>query len=232
MNKLQVNETNKLHYGKYLYKLKIYNQLSHIFRTELQRNGKLSYAKQRISEYFLSHKNGDYIYRNNWGVKTHIAPETLIDANEIFKVLKLSSDYLVRCETHTIIVYSNNKTLLLKLANKTKYARPELWEPAATNIDFLKNNTNVILIDKPSLYPFKISFGRKKGKPELAKWIKANLDKVQAGVILLKNLEDSGWIQGQYIYARDEGIVFLIQMIAGDNITRIDKLVYKANLDK
>ena len=232
MKKLQVNESNKLHYGKYLYKLRIYNQLSSIFRTELQRNGKLSYAKTRLNEYLLLHKNGDYLYKNIWGVKTHIGSETVIDASEIFKVLKSSNDYLVRCEAHTMIVYSNNRNLLVKIANKTKHANPEIWEPSATTIDFLKNNTNVILTDKQSLYPYKISFGRKKGKPELAKWIRSNTNKVQAGTILLKNLEESGWIQGQYIYARDESIVFLIQLIAGDNITRVDKLVYKGNLDK
>jgi len=40
------------------------------------------------------------------------------------------------------------------------------------------------------------------------------------------------WIQGTYMYVRNEHVVMLVQMIVGDNITRIDKLIYKANIDK
>ena len=60
-----------------------------------------------------------------------------------------------------------------------------------------------------------------------------NLDKVQVGPTLMENLsKKSSYIQGQYMYARDENIVFLLQIMISDNISRIDKLVCKANIDK
>ena len=49
----------------------------------------------------------------------------------------------------------------------------------------------------------------------------------------MKNLSNEySYIQGQYIYVRDENVIFLLQLMIGDNISRIDKLVCKANIDK
>ena len=48
----------------------------------------------------------------------------------------------------------------------------------------------------------------------------------------MENLRTRSWIQGQYIYVRDENVIFLLQILVGDNISRIDKLVYKDDIDK
>lgn len=233
MPKLQLHETKKLHYGKYLYKLKLFNQLAGIFRTEQQRNGKLAHAKSKLHEYLQLHANGEPITKSRWRAAVVIPKEELLDANVVYNVLKTHKDYIVRCEYSTLIIYSNNRTMLLKIVDKLSSSSPELWEPDPVTIGFLKSNQNIILVDTPTRYPYKLTFGRKKANPSLASWIDKNGDKAKAGPVLMENLRSgNSWIQGQYIYVRDENIIFLLQMLVGDNITRIDKLVYKADIDK
>lgn len=233
MLKLQLHETKKLHYGKYLYKLKLQNRLAGIFRTELQRNGKLNYAKTKIEQYFRQHRLGEIITASRWRTQVVISATDLADANAVYKVLKTSNDYMVRCEYSTLMIYSNNRSMLLKIVDKLAGSQPELWEPDPTTINYLKGNEHTILVDNPTSYPYKLTFGRKKANPSLASWIDKNGDKVKAGPILMENLrKGSVWIQGQYIYVRDENVIFLLQMLIGDNIARIDKLVYKGNIDK
>ena len=100
-------------------------------------------------------------------------------------------------------------------------------------INFLLENKNVIIVDNEPEFMYKVSFGRKSGKKELAKWIANNRDKVVCGPRLYESLQNENrYIQSQYIYAKDEKVVLLLQMIVGDNITRIDKLVSKQNIDK
>jgi|GEM_PF-2000315 hypothetical protein len=233
MTQLQLHETKKLHYGKYLYKLKLHNQLAGIFRTEQQRNGKLSLAKLKIQEYLQQYTEGATLTKSRWRTEVVIPKEDLLDANVVYTILKTHKDYIVRCEYSTLIIYTNNRSMLLKIVDKLTSSFPELWEPDPTTITFLKRNENIILVDNPTRYPYKLTFGRKKANPSLAAWIDKNGDKAKVGPVLMENLRSGNhWIQGQYIYVRDEHIIFLLQMLVGDNITRIDKLVYKADIDK
>lgn len=230
--KLQLHETKKLHYGKYLYKLKLHNSLASIFRTELQRNGKLNFARTKLQDYLARLKRGELVTKSRWRTETIVPRDEVVDANSIYLQLKNSKEYLVRCENSTLIIYSNNRKLLIDIISKVKQGSPELWEPDPETKDFLLNKSDIILTDTPVDFPFKITFGRKKANPNLCSWIEKNGDKVQAGPILMRNLRNSSWIQGQYIYVRDENIILLLQMLIGDNIQRIDKLIYKGNIDK
>jgi len=137
----------------------------------------------------------------------------------------------LRCEHQTIIIYTNNLTTLTKLSKNIRTDDIELWEPSKEVVSFLVANANTIIIDKPTDFPYKITFGRKPGKAELADWIDNNSDKVKIGNILLENLRcETRWIQGQYFYVKDEKIIFLLKIMLGDNIGKIDKLVYKGDI--
>lgn len=230
---MKLFESKKLHYRKYLYKLRLDNTLSGIFRTELQRGGKLEYAKAKLEEYLVKDRNGDAITSTKYRTQIVITKEELYDAYQLYKTLRNATDYLLRCEHRSLMLYSNDKPLLLNIAQKLHTKDVEFWEPDQSAIEFLKNNTNVIIVNKEPEFPYKVTFGKRPGKPELAKWIDKNLDKVQIGSILHSNLRNSAkWIQGQYFYVRDENVIFLLQIMIGDNIGRIDKLVYKADIDK
>lgn len=219
-------ETTKLHYGKYLYKLNIYSTLASIFRTEFQRDGKLGYAAKLLNDYNAQNALGAKVIKKGRFNETHITTETLQDANHIWKTLRYGKDYTVRCEINQLFVYSNNLKFLERLY-KDLNTKVELWEPNPENIKLLQENKNIILVDKEPEFKYKITFGRKRSKPELASWLKQNSDKSRAGSTFISNCENSNWIQGQYVFVRDEKVIFLINMIAGDNITKIEELVYR-----
>ena len=226
---LKKYETIKLHYGKYLYKLKLYNELASVFRTEFQRDGKLSYAKGQLQEYNSKMWEGQIVRKGRW-TTTVITYEDLQDANHIYTCLRYGNNYLIRCEYNTLIVYSNNLNFLIKIINGIKSEDVELWEPAKENESFLKNNKNVLIVNKETNYKYKVTFGRRKAKPELASWLKNNRDKSKAGNTFIRNCEECGYINGQYIFVRDDKVLFLVNLLAGNNITKVEELVYRTDI--
>lgn len=224
----QLNETIKLHYGKYLYKIKMVNQLGSIFRTEFQRDGKLGYARKFLNEYNSDAGDGRIIKKGRF-FDTVISQEELDDANYIYKVLRYAKNYLVRCEYNTLIVYSNNLNFINKLKHGIKSYNCEIWAPLNKNIDYLKQNKNIIIVNTQPELKYKVTFGRKKSSPALGDWLAANTDKSKAGSVFIRNCQDNGWINGQYIYARDEKVLLLINMLAGDNIIKIEELVCRTS---
>ena len=224
-------ETKKLHYGRYLYKVVVRTPLASIFRTEMQRNGKLSYARDHIQEYMRLHAARMPIVKRSWRSEEVINFADVIEADKICKLLLHKHEYLVRCEFNTLIIYSNDKPLLEKIS---KYdSAQEFWEPDTASIEYLQSNTNIILSDKQTNFPIKLTFGQNPAKRSMGTWIQNNQDKVRCGPVLLRNfLNRERWIKGQYIFVRDEKVLFMIQLICGDNITRVDKIVYKEDIDK
>lgn len=46
------------------------------------------------------------------------------------------------------------------------------------------------------------------------------------GEVAKQECYKNGWVKGYYFYVRDSKSLFIAQMMVGDNIMRIDKLVY------
>lgn len=228
-NSPRIYETVKLHYGKYLYKLKIYNQLSSIFRTEFQRDGKLTYAKCQLMDYNSKMYSGQVLRKGKF-TSTVISNEDLQDANHIFTCLRYSKNYLIRCERNTLVVYSNNIKFLNKLINGLIGNYIELWKPLKDNEQLLKTKKNIVIIDKPCEYRYKITFGRHKATSELGRWLVTNTDKSKAGNTFIKNCLENEYINGQYIFVRDEKVLFLVHMLAGDNITKVEELLHRTDI--
>ena len=224
-------ETKKLHYGKYLYKVSMRSQLAHIFRTELQRKGNLTYASMELFKYGELYKQGKPLIKKSWRNEETVNENDFLSCQKIYRYLINSKNYLVRCEYSTLNIYSNDLRFIQQFTQLENCE--EFWQPDPDSITFLTNNANVILTDKPVDHKLKITFGRKPAKKELGKWLIANKDKARCGPVLLDNLlEQARWIKGQYIFVRDEKVLFMIQLICGDNISRVDKLVYKDDIDK
>lgn len=224
-------ETKKLHYGRYLYKVVVRSPLASVFRTEMQRNGKLSHARSQIDSYKLSAKLGLPLKKTTWRSELPLDSNDIRDADKICRLLLHSKDYLVRCEYNTLIIYSNDKKLLITISQFS--IADEFWEPDTNCITFLQKNTNIIISDTKPDFPFKLTFGQKPASRAMGTWLQNNTDKSRCGPLLLKNfLNGERWIKGQYIFVRDEKVLFMVQLICGDNITRIDKIVYKDDIDK
>lgn len=224
-------ESKKLHYRKYLYKLRINNDLSSIFRTEHQRVNKLSYARNRIDECQSNIKHGHAFIKRPFS-ESRISLEDLRDAKTIYKYLLDSEDHLIRCEWNTLMIYTNNMALLSSIIKELKVGYVELWKPKKEYEEYLQNNINTIIVNKSPEFNYKVTFGRKKPSKELASWLENNASQVKATAHLIDAIRQYGYIQGLYVYTKNEKTLLLLQMIASNNISRIDKLIYDATIDK
>ena len=205
-------ETKKLFYDTYLYKVQIGTCLAARFRTALSPNKKLGQIKEVLR---------------------------LADKGETVSIFVSSyqKKHLSKYDNNLLSVYTNDYKLIEQMSKidpellDTTYI--ELWQPQLDKINLLLSNKNIILSNDEIIpYPYKITFGSKKQTTShLLKWIKNHKDKVKIGNIFLKMLDSNStaWIKGYYIYVSDEKLVLLLQMLIGNNIQRIDKLVSTAD---
>lgn len=232
MNKLRQCETKKLHYGKYLYKLALANPFAPWFRTEFQKDGTLKLAKSKLDEYQLLYDLGKPMYKSVYRSEMPISDSEFLDAKDLYNELRSVSDYKIRVERWSgFCLYTNDKEFLLNLTNKMRVSAREFWEPKTESIDTLLNEKNIVLVDKVPEHPIKVTFNYKKIDSSLSTWLLANKDKSTAGQTTINNISN-GYASGNYIFVRDERVLTMVQMIVGHNIQRIERLVYKDNIDK
>lgn len=231
-NKLKQYKTKKLHYGKYLYKLALANSMSPWFRTEFQKSGNLKLLKKKIDEFQVLYDLDRPMYRQIYRSDIMISNEEFLDAKDCYKILINSTDYKIRVEKwHGFCIYSNDKAMLLNIASSMRISAREFWEPDTNVINKLLNEENIVLVDTPHDNPIKVTFNYKKIDPRLAKWLESNKDKSKAGTATLNNIS-GGYAPGNYIFLRDERVLTMVQMIAGHNIQRIERLVCMQDIDK
>lgn len=231
--KLQLFETKKLHYNKYLYKLQLRNPLNTIFRSELQKNGPFSFTREKLDELTDLYRRGEPLTREVFRTRKEVSIDEYLDAKDIYTILKSSNDYKIRVEPWPVmIIYSNDRDLLIKIANKIRSDNVSFWEPTLETASILVNESNTILIDNPTDFPIRVTFNTNKVPIEFANWLRSNRDKSRIGDIALSSIETGGWCNGLYFHVRDEKILNLINLIVGRSIRRVDKLIYKGNIDK
>lgn len=226
---MRLYESKKLHYNKYLYKISIPNQCASFFRTEFQKEGTLSYAKKKLDECNRYHSHNKSTIQVPWGSKFRdtIAVDHYYDAITIYRhLVKKQYDFLIRIEINRLNVYCNERKFLVGLYNKLRNNYVEFHEPDPLNVGFLLENKNTILVDKPPQYEYKITLGKKLGQPALAKWIDNNPHLGKMGDTAKQSCYNNGYVKGYYFYVRDKKTLFLVQMLIGDNIQRIEQLVY------
>jgi|TARA_B100000035_G_scaffold57524_1_gene45751 hypothetical protein len=225
---MKLLETKKLHYNKYLYKIAIRNQCASFFRTEFQKGVQLSYAKKRIDEchqwYDVKHPSIDIPWGNKY--VNRIPREHYWDAISIYRHLKNQEGYIVRCELNCLNIYSNDRNFLIKLNNKLKNSYIEFYEPDPEKVDLLLNDKNVILVNKLPKYEYKITLGRKKGSASLAEWIDTNPHLAKMGDTAKQECYNQGYVKGYYFFVSNKKSLLIAQMMVGENIQRIDHLVY------
>lgn len=236
---MKLRETKKLHYNKYLYKLSIPNQCAAYFRTEFQKDGQLGYARQKLDVLHQHYEPNSQHITVPWGsvswskfnrqLMDCIPVDHYYDAIEIYRHLKKHEKYKVRTEIFSLILYSNDRQFLINLANKLKHPYIEFWEPDPENTNLLKNEKNIILVNRVPKYEYKITLGKRKGSPSLAKWIESNPKLAKMGNTAIEECYNKGWVKGYYFFVRDYKTLTLAQLMIGDNIQRIDKMVYVEN---
>ena len=232
MNKLKLFETKKLHYGKYLYKLALHNAFAPSFRTEFQKNNKLSLAKAKLDETQELYDRGEMLYRTIFRSQVPVSDEEFFDAKRLYDHLMQNDEYKIRIERYNgICLYSNDKEFLENLAKDVPYSAREFWEPNTDNIDYLLTEKNVVIVDKEPEFKYKVTFNSKTMNSGFGKWLEANTDKSRVGRYTLENIYN-GYANNSYIYIRDKKVLTMIEIIVGHNIRKIEELIYMPNIDK
>ena len=226
-------ESAKLFYSEYLYKLVFRNELNVIFRNELQKKEKLSYARSQLDSLTEQYRNNDPLYKKAWRTDVSVDINDYFDAMAVYNTLKKTDEYKIRIDPYsTVTLFYNNKDFLLELGNKLKTDSAEFHQPNPDYIDILKSNAKIQIVDVLPKLPIKVWFNSNRINTDFANWLRANNDKCKIGTIALESLEDYGYLNGLYIYLRDEKVLNLVTLLAGSSIRSVEKLVYRGDIDK
>lgn len=230
---LKLRESRKLFFSKYLYKLVFRNELGTIFKSHLQKKEKLSYARIELDAFTELKRNNLPMFKKQWRAIVIINEVDYLDAMDIYTALKGSDEYKIRIDpNHIVTLFSNNKKFLWDIANRLRTSNVEFWQPNEDCITLLTSNTKIQIVDEPPKLPLKIWFNSKRINLDFANWLRANNNKCKIGKVALENLEKYGYLDGLYIYLRDEKVLSLVTLLAGASIRSIEKLVYRGDIDK
>jgi hypothetical protein len=226
-------ESTKLFYSEYLYKLVFRNELNSIFRSELQKKEKLSYARSELDRLTEDYRNNIPLYKKTWRTEVTVDINDYLDAMSIYNTLKKTDEYKIRIDPRSsIALFSNNKDFLVDLGNVLRTSSAEFHGPDSNYIDLLKSKTKIQIVNDIPTLPLKVWFNSTRINRDFANWLRVNDDKCKIGTIALQSLEDYGYLNGLYIYLRDEKVLNLVTLLAGSSIRSVEKLVYRGDIDK
>jgi hypothetical protein len=231
---LKFYETNKLFYNQYLYKINIWNELGFIFRTEFQKKGTLSYARKHIDILTESYRARLPLQLPRFRTFNIIREEHYLDAKHLYVCLRRDKhDHRVRVEYNGISIFTNDYELIEKISSGLRTNSIEVWKPNDSVKNELLLNENIIISNTPTDWTIKVTFSNSRGDyTGFANWIKANPSKIRIGDVALNALS-KGWdVSGYYFFIQSEKLLNLIHIMIGTNIRRIERIVYKADLDK
>lgn len=219
------HETVHLFYNKYLYKLVLHNRLGYFFR-----NKNLSIARKVLDDLQREYEQGNPLVIKRILRQDQVKEDDFVDAKKILKHLTRKKDYMLRIESSTMCIYSNDKKWLDEIVSDINvYNLEEMWEPNIDSVTLLETNT--ILVANSNGYEYRVTLGSKKGNPDFARWAEKNPKQIRMGLRLREHMCSKDYVENMYFYARDEKTLQLCSLML-DNIRRIDKLVVKQDIDK
>ena len=222
-------ETKKLFYDKYLYKLGVYNPLGFIFR-----NKNLTNARAVIDELQLHQEEDQPIqYKTCADALRHIDinVDELHDLKYLLTQFQETENFMVRCEQRKVGIFSNDDGWLKRIGKKLD-CLCDFYEPAESTANLLLGNKNILIKDTPFAYEFKVTLGSGKIDPNFYNWAKTNPEKVRVSPGLLRVIGQRGYVKGKYLYLRDEKVLTLAMLFLSGNISRLDTIVVKQDIDK
>lgn len=224
-------ETKKLHYKKYLYKVELRNDLAGIFRSEFNNGSeKLGYARKKLEAAKQEYDGTGSYYLTRFQHRRMISHIDFVESQKLYKILLSASDYKIRCENSFLNVYTNDKTLLDLIIKKCSNGVIQYWTVDDSKIEFLTNNLDTVIVDSMPEHKFKCYLNHKDVRSAHG-WFINNRDKIKIGEWCLKNIQE-GYANNNYFYVRDEKVLLLAQMVLGNCIRRVERLVYKGDVDK
>ena len=226
--KLQRLQTTNLFYNRYVYKLRVKNEMGSIFR-----GMNLGYAKSKIDE-MQRHAESETIIPNpynNHRKKKNVSIETFMDTFVLYNALeKNKNKCMVRCEGFNLDIYSNENDWLEELSNKIDCI--SIHEPQNDeSLNFLLENKNTIIVNKEVTWPYKAILGRIVD-PNFAVYCNRNPDNIKIGHRALSSITKKHNTEGYYFYTKNEKHLMLAKIALGGSITKVVKYVSDKELHK
>lgn len=228
----KLRKTTKLHYGKYLYKATFYNTLAFCFASFRNRkDDKLSGVKLLISDLQTQYDLSKSMKVDLWRTTKPVSVTEFQEAKQIVNLLETHLDWRLRVENgRYLTVYTSDETLIDGLSKDC--GASEIYKPEEGMENFLLLNIDTAIVNKPTEYDYRVYLKGNKVDPNFANWLEANRDKSRIGEWALKNIREGWFASGNYFYIKNDKVLTMIRMIIGHNIRRVEKLIYKGDIDK
>lgn len=221
-------KSTKLFYDAYLYKLQVRTTISNVFRPDHNKE----IHRHRLDEYIsASGPTKQDVNVSRYKIVTY---DAIMDSNHIMdELLNSTEDFKVRCESYSLIIYTNDISLLERIAcGVGEYSRCKIWKPLVGSEEFLLSNKSMVITDKDIEYEYRLYLKNGSNPGPLVNWIKNNPDKAKIGDHTLNSLENNYYVNGNYFYVKDSKVLIMVEMIAGKTISKIEKFVHITDLGK
>lgn len=228
-------KTVKLHYGKYLYKGTFRNHMATVFASYRNTpSNRLKFARHTISTLKTSRNEDVYaeLILPVWRSKRQISDKDFQEACKILECLEKSTEWRVRVESSNYLtIYTSDEELIDGLSENC--GALEIYKPDSNLTNFLQTNFDIAIVKKVPEYEFKVYLkGSSKVDINFSNWLEANTDKSKVGSATLRNIKNGWYTGGNYFYIKNEKVLTMIRMLVGHNIRRIEKQIYKDDIDK
>lgn len=219
----------KLHYGKYLYKICLTNQLSSLFGSHRTKQTRESILKELQDSY----DNNLTLHLRRRRTSTIINNEDFENAKFLKQLFEKYTDHRKRVEFgNRIIIYTSNEDMLDEITDNLSRCIKEIYKPKEGIEGFLTQNIGTAIVKTPPEYNFRVYLKGSHIDPNFANWLKANQDKSKVGEITLWNIENNNYIDNSYFYIKNEKVLTMVRMIIGHNIRKVEQLIYQGDIDK
>lgn len=165
-----------------------------------------------------------------WRPRIKVTKDDVISLKKLHRILEKHKNHKLRISYSDIFVYTNSSQLIEDIISWSRKGFYELWEPDNSTTKTLLQSPDIIITNTPVEYRYKITLKNQKNRDFVA-WIEANQDKIKIGTRCLHALKNQFWIASLYFYVKDEKVLQLAQL-TGMDISRIEELVHKTDLDK
>ena len=227
---MKYTETKKLFFGQYLYRYKIKSPLAFYFYRTKHFDSMIAAVEAAIidlEEQIKKNKKSVAIIKR-WN-RTYE-----VDYNHISLLTKVKDilvsnygDFRTRTEMVNLSIYTNNDDMINELENVSKTYSAEISKPNSAAKDILVGNSEIYVVNKPSNYEFRVTVaGKMNNSKEVANWLEENADKVKASSTAIRGFKKEYWLSNLLFYVRDEKVLMLAQMMFGDSIKKVEKIVF------
>lgn len=207
-------KTNKLFFGKYVYKIAIKTPLACLFRGN---NLSLIRLEIAVLEDRLLKSNGKSVRVGGSYSRQHSTREDINLAKILLKILEDSKEYNLRVEGSTLGLYANDINFITSIQSIIGVIVEEISKPASEEVKNFLLATPKAIIRKEYTHKYKVTVK--------ALWSEASNFVEWAKKLPKIKVASNRYTYGGHFYVADEKTLSLCHIFLSDKIQKIEELV-------